>query len=53
MIVFGGGIIPDADIESLRAAGVRGIFTPGPGSSLKKIVDWVRDNVHPVDGSSG
>src|SRR5271156_2229067 len=28
VVVFGGGIIPEADIESLKAAGVSGVFTP-------------------------
>src|SRR3954453_1737613 len=27
VVVFGGGIIPDEDIERLRAAGVKGVFT--------------------------
>src|SRR4051795_7371900 len=29
VIVFGGGIIPDADNEKLTARGVRKVFTPG------------------------
>jgi len=41
--VFVGGIIPDADFDRLRAAGVTGIFTPG--TPLDAIVEWVRDNV--------
>jgi methylmalonyl-CoA mutase, C-terminal domain len=45
VVVFGGGIIPDADIERLKAAGVGGVFTPG--ASLESITQWVRDNVHP------
>lgn len=45
VVVFGGGIIPDEDMETLRAAGVKGVFTPG--TSLKEIVDWVRENVTP------
>jgi methylmalonyl-CoA mutase C-terminal domain/subunit len=45
VVVFGGGIIPDVDIESLRAAGVSGVFTPG--TSLEAIIQWVRDNVRP------
>lgn len=44
IVVFGGGIIPDEDIESLKQAGVLGIFTPG--ASTNEIVDWVKDNVH-------
>jgi methylmalonyl-CoA mutase, C-terminal domain len=45
VIVFGGGIIPEADIERLKNAGVSGVFTPG--TSLETIIQWVRDNVRP------
>jgi methylmalonyl-CoA mutase C-terminal domain/subunit len=45
IIVFGGGIIPEADFERLKAAGVTGVFTPG--TTLEAIIQWVRDNVHP------
>jgi methylmalonyl-CoA mutase, C-terminal domain len=38
--VFGGGIIPDADIAELKQLGVARIFTPGATTS--EIVDWVR-----------
>ena len=38
--VFGGGIIPDADISELAAMGVARIFTPG--ASTQEIVDWVK-----------
>ena len=34
--VVGGGIIPDADIPALKAAGVNAVF--GPGSALRDIV---------------
>jgi methylmalonyl-CoA mutase C-terminal domain/subunit len=44
VIVFGGGIIPEADLERLKGAGVSGVFTPG--TTLEQIVTWVRDNVH-------
>jgi methylmalonyl-CoA mutase C-terminal domain/subunit len=37
--VFGGGIIPDADIGELERMGVAKIFTPG--ASTQQIVDWV------------
>jgi methylmalonyl-CoA mutase, C-terminal domain len=47
VVVFGGGIIPDEDIERLRNAGVKGIFTPG--TTLKSIVEWVHANVTPHD----
>jgi methylmalonyl-CoA mutase C-terminal domain/subunit len=43
MIVFGGGIIPDADIPELERIGVAKIFTPG--ATTRSIVDWVRAHV--------
>jgi methylmalonyl-CoA mutase C-terminal domain/subunit len=43
MIVFGGGIIPEGDMERLRASGVQGVFTPG--TPLEAIITWVRENV--------
>jgi methylmalonyl-CoA mutase C-terminal domain/subunit len=45
IVVFGGGIIPDEDLATLREKGVRGLFTPG--TSLQAIVDWVQSNVRP------
>ncbi|MBK5229044.1 MAG: cobalamin B12-binding domain-containing protein [Actinobacteria bacterium] len=41
--VFGGGIIPEADIAKLKAAGIDEIFTPG--ATTKAIVDWVNEHV--------
>jgi methylmalonyl-CoA mutase C-terminal domain/subunit len=41
--VFGGGIIPDADIAELESMGVAKIFTPG--APTQEIVDWVRANL--------
>ena len=38
--VFAGGILPREDYPKLEEIGVRGVF--GPGSSLKDIVDFVR-----------
>ncbi len=43
IVVFGGGIIPESDLERLRNAGAKGIFTPG--TSLEAIIAWVKDNV--------
>jgi len=43
--VFGGGIIPDADITELAAMGVAKIFTPG--APTQDIVDWVRTELGP------
>ncbi|MES4901236.1 MULTISPECIES: cobalamin B12-binding domain-containing protein [unclassified Streptomyces] len=44
--VFGGGIIPEADIPLLKEQGVAEIFTPG--ATTASIVEWVRTNVRPV-----
>jgi methylmalonyl-CoA mutase, C-terminal domain len=43
IVVFGGGIIPDADIPELEKLGVAKIFTPG--ATTASIVDWVRTHV--------
>jgi methylmalonyl-CoA mutase C-terminal domain/subunit len=43
--VFGGGIIPDADVAALKQTGVHEIFTPG--ASTDAIVAWVREHVRP------
>jgi methylmalonyl-CoA mutase C-terminal domain/subunit len=40
-LVFGGGVIPDADARMLREQGVAEIF--GPGSSLKAIARWLEE----------
>jgi len=45
VMVIGGGIIPEEDIPKLKKLGIREMFLPG--SSLDKIVGWVRDNVKP------
>ncbi|WP_222269171.1 MULTISPECIES: cobalamin B12-binding domain-containing protein [Modestobacter] len=43
VVVFGGGIIPDADREELSRMGVAEVFTPG--ASTEDIVAWVREHV--------
>lgn len=43
--VFGGGIVPQDDITTLKQAGVREIFTPG--ASTQDITTWIRENVQP------
>ena len=43
VLVFGGGIIPPEDVETLRSQGVAAVFTPG--APMVDIVDWVRENV--------
>ena len=42
-LVFGGGVIPEADHDDLYEAGIAAIFTPG--TPLEKIVSWVAENV--------
>jgi methylmalonyl-CoA mutase C-terminal domain/subunit len=39
ILVFGGGIIPEADIPKLKELGVAAIFTPG--ASLESITTWL------------
>ena len=43
--VIVGGIIPEEDIPKLKKLGIKEVFLPG--TSLGKIVGWVRDNVTP------
>jgi methylmalonyl-CoA mutase C-terminal domain/subunit len=43
VVVFGGGIIPEADLAELHRMGVAKVFTPG--ATMEEIVDWVRANV--------
>ncbi|MGC4803682.1 cobalamin B12-binding domain-containing protein [Micromonospora sp. DT233] len=43
IVVFGGGIIPAADIPELQQLGVAKIFTPG--ATTQSIVEWVRSNI--------
>ena len=50
VVVFGGGIVPDADRPALAHLGVAEVFTPG--ASLGSITDWLtrtldaRDRLH-------
>ncbi len=39
VLIFGGGVIPDADARELRAQGVAEIF--GPGTPLQDIATWL------------
>ena len=39
IVVFGGGIIPDADIPKLKEIGVAAVFTPG--ASIASITEWL------------
>ena len=46
VVVFGGGIIPDADLPELARLGVARVFTPG--ATTEEIVTWVREHVGAV-----
>jgi methylmalonyl-CoA mutase C-terminal domain/subunit len=50
IVVFGGGIIPEADMPTLEALGVARIFTPG--TPTQDVVDWVNDRARASDASS-
>jgi methylmalonyl-CoA mutase, C-terminal domain len=43
VVVFGGGVIPAADIVELKKLGVGEIFTPG--ASTRAIVDWLHERL--------
>jgi methylmalonyl-CoA mutase C-terminal domain/subunit len=43
IIVFGGGIIPAEDIQSLKASGVKELFTPG--TPTQDIIRFVREQI--------
>jgi methylmalonyl-CoA mutase C-terminal domain/subunit len=48
VVVFGGGIVPQEDIGSLKKMGVKKIFTPG--TSLDEIVQFVKSLPSPMVG---
>lgn len=41
VLLFGGGIIPEKDIEELKRSGVGEIFTPG--TSTVEIIEYIRE----------
>ncbi len=43
IVVFGGGIIPEADIARLAELGVARVFTPG--ATTTSIVEWVNEHL--------
>jgi methylmalonyl-CoA mutase, C-terminal domain len=48
ILVFGGGVIPDADARKLREQGVAEVF--GPGSSLRAISEWLENALDTKEG---
>jgi methylmalonyl-CoA mutase, C-terminal domain len=51
IVVFGGGVIPAADIPLLETEGIEKIFTPG--ASTKDIGAWLRDRLEGARSASG
>jgi len=45
VLLFGGGIIPEEDIPTLKEMGVSEIFLPG--TSTETIIDYIRTHVPP------
>lgn len=43
IVVFGGGVIPEADIPLLLESGIAAVFTPG--APLDQITAWVESHV--------
>ena len=43
VLTIGGGVIPDADIPGLKAAGIAEVFTPG--TPTDKIIEFIKANV--------
>ncbi len=49
IVVFGGGIIPEADLPELTRLGVAKIFTPG--ATTRDIVAWVTETMRAPSAS--
>ena len=43
VVVFGGGIVPNDDVQALTRAGVAAVFTPG--SSMDEITRWLEQTL--------
>ncbi|MEZ5118818.1 MAG: cobalamin B12-binding domain-containing protein [Candidatus Nanopelagicales bacterium] len=43
IVVFGGGIVPEEDLQPLAEMGVAQVFTPG--TSTEEVLSWVRQNL--------
>jgi methylmalonyl-CoA mutase, C-terminal domain len=51
VVLFGGGIIPEADMAELSAVGVARVFTPG--APLDEITAWLGDTLDERDAAGG
>jgi methylmalonyl-CoA mutase C-terminal domain len=47
IVVVGGGIIPEKDMQALYDAGLKALFTPG--ATLDSINEWISTNVTPKE----
>ena len=45
VVVFGGGIVPPAEVDELKKMGVAAIFPPG--ASTQAIVEWIDHELRP------
>ena len=43
VLIFGGGIIPNEDLQPLADAGIERVFLPG--ASIREIVEWLRERL--------
>ena len=43
IMLFGGGVIPEDDIEYLKSKGFKAIFTPG--TVAQDVIDFIKENV--------
>ena len=50
VLVVVGGIIPDADVETLKGLGIAAVFQPG--SPMRAIIDFIEKNVRPEPTTS-
>ena len=50
VLVVVGGIIPDADVETLKGLGIAAVFQPG--TTMRSIIDFIENNVRPEPTTS-
>ena len=43
ILLFGGGVIPEEDIDFLKTKGFKAIFTPG--TSAQEVIDFIESNI--------
>jgi len=43
ILLFGGGVIPDEDIDFLKSKGFKAIFTPG--TSAQEVIDYIKESM--------